>query len=245
MSINISVTVITVVKDAANDLEQTILSVLALKTSYHIKIIVVDGGSKDNTLDIIRKYENNIFHWISENDAGIYDAMNKGWSAADSNSYILFLGAGDRLISLPTDLNLYKHNEIIYGDVYAGNNFKFKSRAGIVLKLYNSLHHQALMIPKMLHPTPPFNIQFKVFADFDLNQRLMKHGYCFVWSPLFYSYALPGGASDEDHFEESLRVIYKNFGWLWAMLALCCYVLIRYIPFLSALKPYKKIRSVD
>jgi glycosyltransferase involved in cell wall biosynthesis len=59
--------------------------------------MIIDGGSEDNKLDIIKKYEDRLSYWVSERDSGIYDAMNKGWEAAAPNSFILFLGAGDRL----------------------------------------------------------------------------------------------------------------------------------------------------
>src|SRR6266567_5821212 len=99
------ISIITVVKNGASHLEETILSVIGKKTTAEIDYIIVDGGSIDGTTDIIRKYADHISYWISEPDAGIYDAMNKGWVAAADNCFILFLGAGDRLISLPNTMS--------------------------------------------------------------------------------------------------------------------------------------------
>jgi glycosyltransferase involved in cell wall biosynthesis len=87
------VTVITVVFNAAKTLEQTILSVIC--QSYdNVEYIIVDGGSSDSSLEIIRKYEHAIDYWVSEPDAGIYDAWNKGVRLA-SGEWIAFLGADD------------------------------------------------------------------------------------------------------------------------------------------------------
>jgi glycosyltransferase involved in cell wall biosynthesis len=87
------ISIITVVYNGDKYLEQTIKSVL--NQSYeNIEYIIVDGGSSDNTLDIIKKYDNEIYHWISEKDDGIYDAWNKGLTFA-SGDWIGFLGADD------------------------------------------------------------------------------------------------------------------------------------------------------
>ena len=70
------ISIITVVLNGAEQIEKTILSVIQQK--YHkIQYIIVDGGSTDNTIDIIHKYKNNIDIFISEPDNGIYEAMNK------------------------------------------------------------------------------------------------------------------------------------------------------------------------
>jgi len=87
------VSVITVVFNSAGLLERTLTSVLG-QTYPNIEYIVIDGGSKDGTVDIIRKHEDRIAYWISEPDRGIYDAMNKGLAAA-TGDFLWFLNAGD------------------------------------------------------------------------------------------------------------------------------------------------------
>jgi len=96
------ISIITVVYNAAATIEQTILSVV--KQDYsNIEYIIVDGGSTDGTLEIIKKYEDKIEHWVSEPDHGIYDAMNKGLTHATGN-YIYYLGADDCLLA-PTSIS--------------------------------------------------------------------------------------------------------------------------------------------
>jgi len=232
-------TVVTVVRNGAAHLEETIQSVICC-CPRPIDYVVIDGGSTDGTLEIIRRYAASIRYWSSEPDGGIYHAMNKGWAAAGEGSFVLYLGAGDRLLSLPSGLERYAANEVVCGSVQLGEGTVFTPRTGLHLRLYNSLHHQALLINKALHPEPPFDTRFPVYADFDFNQRLMKGGARFVFDPSFKSYALPGGVSDQSGIAESLRVIGKNFGWSWSLLAGAGFVAMRTLPFLQRFRPFRE-----
>ena len=81
-------------------MERTILSVLS--QSYpNIEYILIDGASKDKTVEIIKQYESGIASWISEPDKGLYDAMNKGLKRA-TGDYVWFLNAGDTLYTADT-----------------------------------------------------------------------------------------------------------------------------------------------
>lgn len=82
------VTVITVVLNGARHLEQTIRSVLD-QGYADIEYLILDGGSTDGTLEIISRYEDQIDYWVSEPDAGIYDAMNKGLALARGELIVL------------------------------------------------------------------------------------------------------------------------------------------------------------
>ncbi|TRU70542.1 MAG: glycosyltransferase [Microcystis viridis Mv_BB_P_19951000_S69] len=88
------VTIITVVFNGEKHLEQTIQSVIS-QTYDNVEYIIIDGGSTDGTVEIIRKYEDKIDYWVSEPDAGISDAMNKGISLA-TGILINHLHAGDK-----------------------------------------------------------------------------------------------------------------------------------------------------
>lgn len=232
------ITVITAVKNGAAYLEETIISVIDQKANADIDYIIIDGGSTDGTTDIIRRYSDHISNWVSEPDNGIYDAMNKGWAVAAENSFILFLGSGDRIISLPDNMSSFERNEVLFGNVRMGDKTVFKSRANYHLKLYNSLHHQALLVNKALHPSPPFNCCYRTYADFDFNQRLLKSGADFTYSPNFIGYARPGGVSDQHCFTETLNIISKNFGFIWAVLAFSGYYAMKIFPFLKRLRPF-------
>jgi hypothetical protein len=87
--------IVTVVYNGSKYLEQTIQSVI--HQSYpHLEYIIVDGGSTDGTLEILRRYEDRINYWISDVDGGIYSAMNKGTRLAQG-SHVLHLNADDLL----------------------------------------------------------------------------------------------------------------------------------------------------
>ena len=150
------VTIITVSFNTEQHLESTIQSIIN-QTYRNIEYIVIDGGSTDKTVDIIKKYQEHINYWVSEPDRGIYDAMNKGWSIAKDDSYILFLGAGDRIEELP-DLSRYDNCLGIFGNVMLGRDRMYRSTADFRIRLGNTLHPQALLIHKSVHTNPPFNL---------------------------------------------------------------------------------------
>src|SRR5438105_14705 len=96
MSMNLSfprISIITVVYNNVANIEVTILSILN-QTYKNIEYIVIDGGSTDGTLDVIKKYKDKISFWVSEKDNGIYDAMNKGIKVA-TGEWINFINSGD------------------------------------------------------------------------------------------------------------------------------------------------------
>jgi glycosyltransferase involved in cell wall biosynthesis len=113
---NTLISVIIVVYNSAQYIERAIKSVIN-QTYFHIDFIVIDGGSTDGTVDIIKSYSNYISYWKSEPDKGIYDAMNKGWKQAKGD-YILYLGADDLL--LPDGLKYLTENsenfDVVYGN---------------------------------------------------------------------------------------------------------------------------------
>src|SRR5258708_15361904 len=88
------ISIITVVYNGEAVLEKTIKSIVG-QTYPHTEYIIIDGKSSDQTIEIIKRYENRITFWLSELDNGIYDAMNKGIARA-TGSWISFMNAGDQ-----------------------------------------------------------------------------------------------------------------------------------------------------
>jgi glycosyltransferase involved in cell wall biosynthesis len=217
------ISIITVVYNGASVLEETIRSVLDLPYE-HVNYIVIDGASKDGTVDIIKKYEDRISYWVSERDRGIYDAMNKGWMVAAEESHILFLGAGDRIIRLPEMCN-GALPDIVYGKVLIGKDRIFPATADMRLRLGNTVHHQALLIKKSIHPAPPFSLHYPTYADFDFNQRLLREGREFIEDKDFLSYAMEGGVSEGFKRSEALQIVQKNYGSFWVLMAKVYYFL--------------------
>ena len=87
------ISIITVVRNDVVHIEQTMLSVLG-QTYGNVEYIVIDGGSTDGTVDIIKKYADKLAYWVSEPDGGIYPAMNKGLQHA-TGEWVNFMNSGD------------------------------------------------------------------------------------------------------------------------------------------------------
>ena len=101
------ISIITVVFNGEKYLEETIQSVIN-QTYSNVEYIIIDGGSSDGTLDIIKKYEERIDYWVSEKDRGIYDAMNKGIDVA-SGKWLNFMNGGDEFYDNKVIENIFKN----------------------------------------------------------------------------------------------------------------------------------------
>ncbi len=99
------ISIITAVYNGDQNLERTIQSIIN-QTYYNLEYIIIDGGSTDSTLDIIKKYEDKISYWVSEKDRGIADAFNKGIKVAKGD-YINFQGDGDGFINKNVLSNIF------------------------------------------------------------------------------------------------------------------------------------------
>ncbi len=106
------ISVITVVSNGEKHLEKTIQSVM--NQAYdNVEYIIIDGGSTDGTVDIIRRYDDQIDYWVSEPDSGIYDAMNKAASTSNGN-WLYFIGADDVLYEVAefADAYVFAHADV-------------------------------------------------------------------------------------------------------------------------------------
>ena len=178
---NENFSIITVVLNNVNSIEETIKSVI--NQTEDLEYIIIDGGSDDGTLDIIRKYEKYINLWISEKDFGIYDAMNKGIKYSTGN-YLGILNSGD----------LYNPNALSIISRYLGENtnldfifgtvFKKKLKYGFNRKkIYWSFdfypsHSSGFFISRIAQKKIGlYNTDFKLSADHDLFFRLIKSNF--------------------------------------------------------------------
>ncbi len=178
------ITIITVVYNCIGYIEKTIQSVIS--QSYpNIQYIIIDGGSNDGTIDIIKKYENKIDKWLSEPDKGIYDAMNKG-IIVSSGEWILFLNAGDKFHSkgvLDRISSLLKDCDVLYG-----NTCIAKDEVNTIIRKAYPIHldwkvipycHQSVFIKRTLLAENLFNISYKIAADYDQYFKLKNIGVYF------------------------------------------------------------------
>ena len=122
MKNEMQLSIITVNLDDKSGLSRTVESVKN-QNFQDFEFIIIDGGSKDGSLEVIKENETLIDYWVSEKDSGIYNAMNKGINKA-SGKYILFLNSGDYLLSkdaLSIDFKTITQ-DIVYGHLTHNNN---------------------------------------------------------------------------------------------------------------------------
>ena len=164
--------VITINYNNAEGLERTIGSVLC--QSYRpIEYIIIDGGSKDASVDIIQKNKDKITKWISEADAGVYNAMNKGIRMS-SGEYLIFLNSGDLFRDQDTLQDFMQdcgNEDILYGDVImrgeTGERIKtHPATLSFEFFLYDNLCHQCTLIRRALFETVGlYDEKIKIVSD--------------------------------------------------------------------------------
>jgi len=113
------ISIITVVCNAVSSIERTVLSVLN-QTYGDVEYIIIDGGSTDGTVDVIKRFEGRIAKWVSEKDGGIYDAMNKGIRMA-TGEWIGIMNAGDVFSSDDVLERVFADADLAGNDVVYGN----------------------------------------------------------------------------------------------------------------------------
>lgn len=218
------ITVITISYNAFQDIENTILSVIN-QTYSDIEYIIIDGGSTDGTIDIIKKYETKISYWISEPDNGIYDAMNKGIQKA-TGFWINFMNAGDSFYNNKTIerfINTHpSYADIVYGDTMiklSAGDFLDKPKPIEEITKGMVFGHQATFIKAELHKKMLFDITYKSSGDYNFFYHAYKLGYKFAYIPIIIAnYEGENGISIRNIFlakKENGKIQGKTHNVLW------------------------------
>lgn len=183
------VTVITVVYNAVNKIEETILSVVN-QTYKNLEYIIIDGGSNDGTVEVIKKYSDKIDFWSSSKDSGIYNAMNKGIDKA-TGIWVNFMNAGDKYFDHNVISSIFEDSNNFNSDVIYGNSILEKSdKSQIkqpVLKPVSELwktpifRHGAMFTKAVIHRENLFKetVKYKICADFDFIYKIYTMNYTF------------------------------------------------------------------
>jgi glycosyltransferase involved in cell wall biosynthesis len=205
-------TVITIVYNNAKHIERTLLSVIN-QTYKNIEYLVIDGASTDGTLEIIQKYQNQISKIISEKDAGIYDAMNKGLALAKGD-YILFMNSGDELYKLNTVEKIFS---MASADVYYGETLMIDENLQSLgqrrhqspeklninsFKYGMSVSHQAIYVRRSLAPF--YNPKYQLSADIDWILQILQKAETITNTKMYVAKYMVGGMSKTRHWQ-SLR----------------------------------------
>lgn len=236
--------IITICYNSEKSIERTIRSVQA-QTFKDYEYIIVDGGSKDTTLEIVKRFEPSFdgrLKWKSEPDKGIYDAMNKGIRMA-TGDIIGIVNSDDWLEPDALDIvaNAFVQNENDTNALYCGGINYHRTdgiikRWGVNLKSFewqaslyimSGIRHPATFVPRQVYERIGlFNDQMKLSADQDFVLRCYYGGVRFVEIPEVLSNMSEGGLSTEEsdrakHMsEEDRRIMLRSFGkhgfsYLW------------------------------
>jgi glycosyltransferase involved in cell wall biosynthesis len=179
------ISIIVAVFNGEKLLSETINSIV--NQSYcNFELIIIDGGSTDKTIEIIKSFKSPLIKWISETDNGISDAFNKGIKLS-TGDYINFQGDGDGFINSTSLSDLFSNLDLKQRPIVCGNiqrididgNILYKTKIkkrfdkkSLLFKM--SLPHQGLFIPKEF---------FAKYGEFDLNNK-----YCMDYELLLRSY---------------------------------------------------------
>ncbi len=225
------ISVITITYNAEAVLERTLRSVL-MQSYPHKEYILIDGNSKDKTIEIIKRNAHYIDFWLSEPDTGIYDAMNKGIAQA-SGDYLIFMNAGDTFYEDTTLEKIFIENtqaDIYYGEAQmidaqtlrpVGLRSEFTPHKLPEMLTWKSMAygmvvcHQAILVKRSL--VEPFNLRYRFSSDVDWVIRMLKKAQKIENTHEIVATYLLGGVSAQKRKKsliERYQILQKHFGFL-------------------------------
>jgi glycosyltransferase involved in cell wall biosynthesis len=221
------ISIITVVFNSEKFIERTILSVINAKKYYqNIEYLIIDGASKDKTIEIITKYKNQIDYLNSEPDKGLYDAMNKGLDIS-TGEYIWFLNSGDK-IHIETTVKQIFESSIQPQDVYYGETIMVDENEQVIgmrrhttpLKLTwksfkqgMKVSHQSIIFKKKL--VTKYDLKYRFSADFDWCIKALKKSQNIQNTNLIFTSYLEGGLTKHNiiaGLKERFRIMTIHYG---------------------------------
>jgi glycosyltransferase involved in cell wall biosynthesis len=213
------ISLITVVYNGVKTIEQTIQSVIN-QNYKNIEYIIIDGGSTDGTLDIIKKHEEYITEWISEPDKGLYDAMNKGISKA--NGEIIGMINSDDWYELNTVeliVEAYRKNpekKIFHGDIFEilENGIKrirrFNPSKFKFLYYAMTYNHPTMFVHKDVYKIHLYNNNLKSHSDYQfVLEAFLRDRSQFNYLSIPLSNFRLGGVSAQMNFWEVSKALFN------------------------------------
>lgn len=220
--------VITVCYNAEATLEDTIQSVIS-QTYHHVEYIIVDGASKDRTLDIVNRYRDRIAVVVSEPDKGLYDAMNKGIRLA-TGDYLCFLNAGDSfheddtLQQMVHSIHTLQLPDVLYGETelvdHEGHFLRMRRLQAPEHLTWKSFRQGMLVCHQAFFPrrdlVMPYDLRYRFSADFDWCIKIMKKSKVLHNTHLTLIDYLAEGMTTRNHqasLKERFRIMARHYGW--------------------------------
>lgn len=204
------ISIITVCYNSAETIKDALGSV-ANQLHNDIEHVVVDGGSDDGTIDLVKKYGNRVSTYVSSPDRGIYDAMNKGLSLA-TGDYVAYLNSDDFYCSNSVIQQVAKaihetNSDAVYGDLsyVKRSNPKIRVRywkskvfqPGTFVRGFAPPHPTFFMKRKLLNELGGFDQSYSLASDFDLMFRALEiKKYTSTYMPLELTRMRTGGATN-------------------------------------------------
>lgn len=221
---NVKISVITVCYNDKKNLVKTLKKILD-QDFLDFECVVVDGGSVDGSREILQKYKKLFeykgisFKFTCEKDKGIYDAMNKGVKNC-SGDWVVFMNAGDVFFNDSVLKNVNseckKNAEIIYGDnisIYRNLKREAKSSSKLNFKFGMPFCHQSAYIKRKLLMDHPYNIEYKICADYDFFVTMYLEHKSFKYIDKNLSVFEENGISSKNTlktFKETLNISYNS-----------------------------------
>lgn len=186
--------IVTITRNHRAGLAATAASIQT-QTCTDYEWIIIDGASTDGTQADFHNYTSAIL--ISEPDAGIYDAMNKGLDLC-TGDYVIFMNAGDQFADVLTLEMIADFTntppDFIYGDSLEGNHYK-SARPYHTISQNMFTHHQAMIYNRAVLGDLRYNLDYKIAADYDLTLRFLKRAKRIVYIPAAICIFEQGGVS--------------------------------------------------
>jgi putative colanic acid biosynthesis glycosyltransferase len=176
------ITIIMVILNSQDKIERVIDEVHR-QTYPQKELIIIDGGSTDGTVEVLKRKSGDITFWLSEADGGIYDAFNKGIDAA-KGEWIFFLGADDTfsrqdILERVMSRNIPDDAVLLVGNVLYADGRPFSGRFNEALYVHNTVHHQGVFYRRRVFDSYRYGhlpsgkcLQFQVSGDYALNLKL-------------------------------------------------------------------------